>query len=132
MEGMRKRRRREGDQAEREKARIAIEPSAATGHERGAEDEQEVPDHASREGAADDLREAIVHGDERDDELGRVAERRVEEAADPGPGVLGGVLRRLSDQPRERDEGERGEHELERLRRVHEVMERDRERRECK
>ncbi len=122
--------RREGDQPEREEARVAIEPSATTGHERGAEDEQEVPDHASRERAADDLRETVVHRDQRDDELGRVAERRVEEAADPRPGVLGGVLRRLADQPRERDERERREHELERLRRMHEVVQRDRERRE--
>ena len=40
---------------------------------------------------------------QRDDQLRRVAEGRVEEAADAGPGVLGGVLGRLADQPRERD-----------------------------
>ena len=48
----------------------------------------------------------------------------------PGPGVLGGVLRRLADEPGERDERERREHELDRLRRMHEVVQRDRERRE--
>ena len=69
-----------------------------------------------------------MDGDERDDQLGRVAERRVEEAADPGPGVLGRVLGRLADQPRERDERRRGEDELDRLVEVGEVVERDRER----
>ena len=103
---------------------------AAAGHERRAEHEQEVRDDASRQRAADDLGEPLVDGDERDDQLGRVAERRVEEAADPRARVLRGVLGRLPDQPRERDERERREEELERLRRVDEVVERDRDRRE--
>ena len=121
---------REGDQPEREEARVAIEPSATAGDERGAEDEQEIPDHASRERAADDLRQPLVHRDQRDDELGRVSEGRVEEASDARARVLGGVLRCLADQPGERNQRKRGENELERLRRMHEVVQRNRERRE--
>ena len=48
----------------------------------------------------------------------------------PGPGVLRRVLGRLADQPRERDEGERGEHELGRLREVGNVVQHDDEGRE--
>ena len=56
------------------------------------------------ERAAHDLRQPGVDREERDDQLGRVAEARVEEAADAGARVLGCVLGRLADQPRERDE----------------------------
>ena len=115
---------------EREEARVAVERAAASGDERGAEHEQEVPDHASRERSAHDVGEAVVHGDERDDQLRRVPERRVQEPADSWPGVLGRVLGRLADQPRERYERECGEDELERLRRMSDVVQRDRERRE--
>ena len=69
-----------------------------------------------------------MHGDERDDQLGGVSEGRVEEAADPRPRVLGRVFRGLSDQPGERDEGDCGERELDRLVEVCEVVQRDRER----
>ena len=79
--------------------------------EREAEDEQEVADHAPRQRAPDDLGQALGDGEERDDQLGRVAEAGVEEAADPGAGVMGGVLGRLADQPRQRDQGRGGEDE---------------------
>jgi len=69
-----------------------------------------------------------VHGDQRDDQLRCVPERRVEEPADARPGVLCGVLGRLADQPREGDERDRGEHELGGLVEVGEVVQRDRER----
>ena len=42
---------------------------------------------------------------------GALPKRRVEEAADPGTGVAGGVVRRLADQPGERDQRGGGEHE---------------------
>ena len=67
---------------------------------------------------AHDLGEAVRHGEQGDDQLRRVAEGRVQEAADARARVVRGVLRRLADQPRERDEGGRGERELERVRRV--------------
>ena len=57
---------------------------------------------------------------------GRVPEGRVQEAADARPRVLGCVLGRLADQPRERDQRERGEHELERRIEVRDVVEQDR------
>ena len=50
-------------------------------------------------------------GEERDDQLGRVPEARVQEAADAVARVLGRVLGRLADQPRERQQRERCEHE---------------------
>ena len=99
-------------ESEREEARVPVEPTATSGEERCAEHEQEVPDDASRERAANDLGQPFVHGDQRDDELGRVSERRVQEAADPRARVLGRVLRRLADEPRERDERDGREHEL--------------------
>ncbi len=71
-----------------------------------------------------------MHGEQGDDQLRRVAEGRVEEAADARSRVLGGVLGRLADQPRQWDEREGGEHELDRLREVGEEVESDRERRE--
>jgi hypothetical protein len=128
--GTRKQHCGEAEQAEGEEARVAIERSTPTGDERGAEDEQEVGDDAPGEGAADDLGQALVDGDQGDDELGRVPERRVEEAADARPGVLGRVFRRLSDQPGEWDEGDGGEHELRGLGKVCAVVERDDERSE--
>ena len=72
----------------------------------------------------------FVHGDQRDDQLGRVAEGRVQEAADPRARVLRRMLGRLADEPRERDQRHGRENELERLRRVDEVVQRDGERAE--
>src|SRR5262249_16861369 len=62
---------------------------------------------------------------QRDDELRCVAERRVEEASDSRARVLSGVLRRLADQPGQRDEREGGEDELDRRRGMHRVVEGD-------
>ena len=67
---------------------------------------------------------------QRDDQLGRVAEGRVQEAADAWPRVLGRMLGRLADQPGERDQRGRREHELERLRRSRSVVHEDHDRRE--
>ena len=89
-----------------------------------------LPITEPRERAADDLGQALVHGQQRDDQLGRVAEGGVEEAADARARVLGGVLRRLADQPRQRDERECGEDELDRLVEVERVVDQDDDRRE--
>ena len=107
-----------------------VDLAAAAEEEREAEHEQQVPDHGAGERAADDLELHRVHREERDDQLRRVAEGRVEEAADAGPGVLGRVLGRLADQPGERDQRGRREDELERLRRVEDVVHEDDDRRE--
>ena len=128
MDGIRKTSVAKRDERERQEAREAVERPAPAGHERRAEHEQEIPDHAPRERAAHDLGEAVVHRDQRDDQLRSVAEGRVQEPADARTRVLGGVLGRLADQPGQRDEGERCEDELERLRRMHEVVQRDRDR----
>ena len=68
--------------------------------------------------------------EERDDQLRRVAEARVEEAADAGARVLGRVLGRLADQPRERDERRAREQEEQHLVRVRHVVDEDRHGRE--
>ena len=60
---------------------------------------------------AHDLGEAVGDREERDDQLGRVPERGVDEPADPRPRVVGGVLGRLADQPGERDQRGGGDDE---------------------
>ncbi len=85
------------------------------GEEREAEHEQEVPDDRAGERAADDFRQPLVDRDQGDDQLRRVAEGRVEEPADPRARVLGRVLGRLSDQPGERNQGQRREDEERRV-----------------
>jgi hypothetical protein len=98
--------------------------------EREAEHEQQIADHRAGERPAHHLGEAVVDGDERNDQLRCVPERRVEEAADPRAGALGGVLGRLADQPGEGDERCRGQHELGGCAEVGRVVEHDRERAE--
>src|SRR5205814_7935472 len=68
-------------------------------------------DDTAGERPAHDVRQAAAYGEERDDHLRRIAEARVQEAADPGPGVLGRLFGRLPDQPCERDERKRGQQE---------------------
>ena len=58
-----------------------------------------------------------------------VPEGRVQEPADPRARVLRRVLGRLADEPGKRDERDRGEHELRRLREIGGVVEDDDERR---
>ena len=100
-------------------AEVRLDRSPAGGVRlRDPVDEQEVRDDAARKRAAHDDGEVGADRDERHDELGRVAEARVEEAADAGPGVLGGVLGRLADQPRERDQRRCGEDEERHVSRV--------------
>ena len=53
------------------------------------------------------LGQPVRDGEQRDDQLGRVAEARVQEAADARACVLGCVLGRFADQPGERDQRER-------------------------
>ena len=107
--------RREPDEAEGDEARLAIELPLAAEEQGEAEDEKEVPDHAPGERPAHDLCQPFVDGEERDDELRRIAERRVQEASHARAGVVRGVLGRLSDQPGERDECRGREDEEEHL-----------------
>ena len=62
--------------------------------------------------AAHDLGQAFVHRDQGDDQLRRVAERRVEEPANSRTRVVGRMLGCLADQPREGNQRDRGESEL--------------------
>ena len=55
--------------------------------------------------------QAVRDGEERDDQLRGVAEGGVDEAADTGAGVVRGVLGRLADEPRERDQRGGGDDE---------------------
>ena len=103
-----------------------VDLAAAAEEQREAEHEQQVADHRAGQRAADDLGQSLVDRDQRDDQLGRVAEGGVQEAADARAGVLGRVLGRLADQPGQRDQRERGEGELERLVEVGEVVQQDR------
>ena len=77
-----------------------------------------------------DLGQAGVDREERDDQLRRVAEARVQEAADSRARVLGCVLRCLADQPRERDERRAREQEEQHLVRMRHVVDEDRHWRE--
>ena len=79
--------------------------------DRHAEHEEDVGDHASGNRAADDVRKAVGDGEERDDQLRRVPEAGVEQAAESRARVLAGVLSRLADQPGERHERHGGEGE---------------------
>ena len=120
----------EPHERERREARLTVDVAGAAQPQRETEHEQEVADDATRQRPADDLGETLLDGDERDDQLRRVAERGVEEAADPRARVVRRVLGRLSDQPCERDERDRREHELGHLIEVCDVVEEDDERAE--
>ena len=99
--------------------------AVAAGEQREPENEQQVADDRPGQRSAHDLRQSLVDGDQRDDQLGGVAEGCVEEAADPGAGVLCRVLGRLADQPRQRDQGDRREHEEWRVADVRQIVESD-------
>ena len=129
-------REREGDdrgcrRARSEEQRAAVDPCAVgAGELRDSVHEQEIRDHAPRERAENDHRQVGADGEERDDQLRRVPEARVEETADPRARVLRRVLGRFADQPREGDERERSEHEERDVAGAGEPVDRDRDGRE--
>ena len=75
---------------------------------RRAEDEQGVPDDRARQGGLDETQEPGTEREDGDDELGGVAEGRVQEAAERGADPVSGVLGADADPAREGQEGERG------------------------
>src|ERR1019366_2681852 len=101
----------ESDQAERDVGRSAIDEARLAEEKGEAEDEQQVAGDRAYERRPDDRGQAPGHGDDRNDQLRRVTERRVQEAADPGTGMAGKVVRRLADQPRQRDQAHASKHE---------------------
>src|SRR4029077_1962739 len=92
----------ESDQAERGVGRLAIDDAPLAEEQREAEDEQEVAGDRAYERRPDDRGQTIGGGDGRNDQLRRVTERRVQEAADPGTGVAGQIVRSPAAPPRER------------------------------
>ena len=103
---------RRRDEPELQEERVSVDWLARlAGRHRDAEHEQQVRDDAAGERAANDVGQPVRYREEGDDQFRGVAEARVQEAADPGAGVLGSLLGRFSDQPGQRDERSRGEHE---------------------
>jgi hypothetical protein len=88
---------REDDQRQLQRERAPVDARAAPEGEGSSEHEEDVRSDASRQGPADDVRKPLVDREQRDDELGGVPERRVEEAADSRASVLAGVLGCLAD-----------------------------------
>jgi hypothetical protein len=74
--------------------------------------EERVGEDRADERRLHELRQPLPQGEHRDDELGGVAERRVEQPAESRSQPRRDVLRPLADADRERDERERraGEH----------------------
>ena len=95
-----------GQEHERQLAqqRTAVEraPAVRPGGERDAQHQQQVRDDAPGQRPAHDIRQPVGDGEQGDDQLGRVAEARVQETADARPGVFPRVFGRLADQPRQR------------------------------
>ena len=100
------------DESELPAQRPAVDVLLARADHRDAEDEEDIRDDAACERAADDVRQPVVDSEQRDDQLGRIAEAGIEEAADARAGVLGRVLGRFADHPGERDESGCGDSEL--------------------
>jgi len=97
--------------SQRDEGRGPIELARSGDQKSEAQHEQQVPDDGSRERGPHDVGQPVGDGDERDDQLRCVAEARVQETADPGPGVVGGLLGGLADKPRERNQRGGGKHE---------------------
>ena len=74
------------------------------------EDQESVPDDRSRQRRLHDLREPPAEGEDRDDQLGRVPEGRVQKSTDPGTGKFAQLFRGEPEEPgqwHDRDPGDR-------------------------
>ena len=98
---------------------VARQPSD---HHRGPHHEQDVADDRAHDRRLDDLLKALVQGEEGDDQLGRVAEGHVQEAADARSRLGGDRLGRLAHHGRAGDHAERGGAEDEHRVRVGELQ----------
>ena len=83
-------------------------------HQRQAENQQEVAENAADDGGLDQLDEAGLERDDRDDQFRRVAEGRVEQAADGGAGTLREMFGGFAEVLGERQDGQAGHDEHER------------------
>ena len=89
-----------------ERLRAVLQPADEDAQ---AEDEQEVADDRAGQAALTTSIRPGLQREERDDQLGDVAERGVEDAADLRPGDRAEPLGGLSDQPGEPEDRDRGE-----------------------
>ena len=85
---------------------LALALGAADEHRR-AHDEQDVAEDRADDRGLDDLLQALAQREERDDELGEVAERDVQEAADARAGAVRELLGRAAHERGGRDDAER-------------------------
>jgi hypothetical protein len=108
---------------------LLVLAQAAEEH-RQAEREEHVPEDRARERRLHHVVEAGAQRGEGDDQLGHVAEGRVEQAADAGARLLGEVLGRLAHRRGERHDRERRREEDEHRLVGGEVLERERDRHE--
>ena len=84
---------RHEDEAELAQERAAVELCIVLAEDqRRSEDEQDVRDDASRHRAAHDVGQIVADGDHGDDDLGRVSEARVQQAADARAGMFSCVF----------------------------------------
>ncbi len=87
---------------------LELEPAA---QHRGAQDEEGVADDRSGQRRLHDLGQPFPQCHDRDDELGHVAERGVEEPPDPFAGSRGEVLGGLAHPAGQRNDADSGEEE---------------------
>ncbi len=80
-------------------------------HERQAENQQQVAEDAADDRRLDQLHHAGAECDDCNDQLGGIAEGRVEEAPHRRTGALGQVFRGLAEELGEREDGQAGEAE---------------------
>jgi hypothetical protein len=121
---------RERDEPEREEAREAVERALPACDERGAEDESRLPITLPESDPRTTSVRPSFTAMSAMMSSGAFPKVALRKAADARARVLRRVLRRLPDQPRERDERDGRQDELDRLRRVHEVVQHDGDRRE--
>ncbi len=70
-------------------------------------DQQDVADDRAGDGGLDEIQQALSDGENRDDEFGGVAQRRVEQAADAGAGVRRQLFGGVPEESGHRDDSQR-------------------------
>ena len=96
--------------------RLTAAAPAAREHRR-SQDEQAVAEDRAHERGLHDLLQSVAQREQRDDQLGSVAEGDVHEASHAGPGARGELLRGVAHQRRGGHDRERARDEHERRRR---------------
>ena len=83
----------------------------ATGDEREAQDEQAVAQDRADEGRLDQDDQALAQGEQRDEQLRQVAQRRLEDAGRPWPEAPAELLGALAHERRQHGQGDRRDDE---------------------